>query len=58
MKWTYASGNRGSMELPTEEAENLSVRQEISLETLKNSTIHLLLKVDTAFSEQITEKIL
>lgn len=40
------------------ELEVLSVLQEISLETLKNSTIQFYLKVDMNYSEEMTEKIL
>lgn len=36
----------------------LVVHQEISLETMKNSTIQLLIKVDTNFSEIVTERII
>lgn len=39
-------------------SENLTVHQEISLEALKNSTIQMLLRVDTFFSEAMTEKII
>ena len=36
----------------------MSVQQEISLEALKNSTIQLLLRVDTTQAELVTEKIM
>ena len=36
----------------------LSVNQEISLESMKNSTIQVLIKVDTNFSEVVTERII
>jgi len=36
----------------------LAVNQEISLESMKNSTIQLLIKVDTNFSEVVTERII
>ncbi len=41
-----------------DEETQMSVVQETSLETLKSSTIQLLLKVDTEYSNQMTEKIL
>jgi hypothetical protein len=37
---------------------NMTVQQEISLEALKNSTIQLLLRVDTFHAEYVTEKIM
>ncbi len=45
-------------EINKEGPESLVVEQEISLEGLKNSTIQLLLRVDTNFSEQMTEKVM
>lgn len=38
--------------------DRLVVQQEISLEALKNSTIQLLLRVDTNFAETMTEKVM
>ncbi len=41
-----------------DEFHNMTVQQEISLDGLKNSTIQLLLRVDTFHAEYVTEKIM
>ena len=52
--------NEEEQEEATEEDDfhNMTVQQEISLEGLKNSTIQLLLRVDTFHAEYVTEKIM
>lgn len=45
-------------DLEEEDFHNMTVQQEISLEALKNSTIQLLLRVDTSHAEYVTEKIM
>lgn len=66
MKWTFATDDErvpshDIMQFtPADEEGNdrLVVQQEISLEALKNSTIQLLLRVDTNFAETMTEKVM
>lgn len=66
LKWTFSDSEfmpsldniEDPDEINKEGPESLVVEQEISLEGLKNSTIQLLLRVDTNFSEQMTEKVM
>ena len=66
MKWTFATDDQrvpshDIMQFSPDSEEGndrLVVQQEISLEALKNSTIQLLLRVDTNFAETMTEKVM